>query len=418
MKLPTAFCLFAVVGVCLPFPVRGQDFESEARDAFRRADSLSMRDGGALWGQSLSGPLLLVRPEDRAAISNRPAPGFEYCNGLFQGYLPDTIGVANTAFEWNGRPWSMVMSPLPPTDQGRNRLLAHELWHRIQDVLGFPSTAPANLHLDTRDGRYLIQLEWRALGRALTSRDDDREMHIAAALGFREQRLRAFPHASREEQALLMHEGLAEYTGLVLGVPAPDRAQAAAEDLEAAAQTPTFVRSFAYASGPAYGLLLDDLFPDWRSFATADSSLPDMLPVAPRQVESHRYDTDGLGVREDSLAAARAARHDEQLRRYVTGPLLLLDFGRMNVQFDPGRVEALDQKGTIYPGLTLSDQWGTLRALGGALILADWSGAVVPAPDDPSSRPIVGSGYVLELAPGWDLQPAKRDGDYRVVRTH
>ena len=43
------------------------------------------------------------------------------------------------------------------------RLMMHEMWHRIQPQLGLPARPGGSEHLDTVEGRYWMQLEWRAV---------------------------------------------------------------------------------------------------------------------------------------------------------------------------------------------------------------------------------------------------------------
>nr|MBA3272903.1 hypothetical protein [Chthoniobacterales bacterium] len=76
---------------------------------------------------------------------------------------------------------------------------------------------------------------------------------------------------------LEMHEGLAEYTGLKLSGN-PEATQFAVDVLmkEAPAKK-TFVRSFASASGPAYGLLLDESSRDWRAKLQKEDDLGALL---------------------------------------------------------------------------------------------------------------------------------------------
>ena len=82
---------------------------------------------------------------------------------------------------------------------------------------------------------------------------------------FRQERRRLFPKAAAAENALELNEGLAEYTGARLGLRLPEQRLAyATYALARQLDAPSFVRSFAYASGPAYGLLLDEALPDWR----------------------------------------------------------------------------------------------------------------------------------------------------------
>jgi hypothetical protein len=145
---------------------------------------------------SLCGPLVFVDPRTREAIT-RDGPAT----------LPDSIGIANTSVDWNGRHWTMVMWPLPQNVVARRVLLAHESFHRLQKDLGLPRDSPPNAHLDGAADRTWMRLEWRALARALATRDREA---VAAALAFRAKR------NVEEERLLEMNEGLAEYTGFAL----------------------------------------------------------------------------------------------------------------------------------------------------------------------------------------------------------
>jgi len=212
--------------------------------------ALCARDGGRLWGVPLCGPTMIVDRKTRAITADRPAPAV----------LPKEIGIANTAVDFEGQRWTMIAGPLPDDPFARKMLLAHESFHRVQDSLGFPSAGPANAHLDTAQGRYWLQLEWRALGQALSG---DRDA-VRDALAFRAVRRALFAGAAKEEHDLEMHEGLAEYTGAALAEPDPRaRAPHLVAKLRDAESTPTFVRSFAYASGPAWGTLLDRKRRSW-----------------------------------------------------------------------------------------------------------------------------------------------------------
>ena len=81
----------------------------------------------------------------------------------------------------------------------------HESFHRIQKQIGFPLTGPSNAHLDSVEGRYWLQLEWRALAKALPG---DRQA-VRDALAFRARRRSLFADAPAQERELEMNEGLA-----------------------------------------------------------------------------------------------------------------------------------------------------------------------------------------------------------------
>ena len=134
-----------------------------ARAAFVLADSVAADDGGRPWKHSLAGPILFVDPSDRTAVTNRPAQGFAPHDGIFVGSLPDSVGIANTATNWAGEHLTMLMWPLPEDRAEARELIAHELWHRIQDQLGFSTTGAPNQHLGTMNGRLWLRMEWQAM---------------------------------------------------------------------------------------------------------------------------------------------------------------------------------------------------------------------------------------------------------------
>jgi len=102
-------------------------------------------------------------------------------------------------------------------------------------------------------------------------------------------------------------------------------------------------------------------------------------------------------------------------RKFVTGPVLELPFYRMNVQFDPGKIDVLDDIGNVYVTMRISDTWGVLTVTQGGLITKNWRMAVVPAPADPSGTDITGDGYTLELNEGWVLEKLEEREGWRVI---
>ena len=319
-----------------------------------------------------------------------------------------------------------MLWPLPNDARLRATLFMHELFHRIQDRLALPKQRGGdNAHLDELNGRYYMQLEWRALARALEARGNaDRRGAAKDALLFRAERYRLFPNASAEERALEQNEGLAEYTGVKLGNPTAElQTRMALRDLRLHVSDATIVRSFAYATGPAYGLLLDRWAPGWRTRLASGESLDAMLARALHV---------GAGGASEQLAAARASSYDgDALRateterdtkrrqvlsadsaKFVTGPVLTLTFRHMNVQFNPSNLQPLGTAGTVYPTIRVTDDWGVIEGKTGALMKPDWSALVVQAPSSPEGSTIAGDGWTLQLKDGWKLVPGARAGDY------
>src|SRR5438270_3717665 len=249
---------------------------------FQEARLASEDDGGRLWGRPVYGPVLLVDPKTMTVVANRAdAEGkLTPAGDVFTGRLPAGTMVANTAFEWSGVKWAMVMWPLPGSAVERVQLILHESWHRIQGDLGLPAGEGPNAHLDTYEGRLLLRLELRALQAALRAEGPERQAAVADALLFRAARHALSPTAAAGEARLEVHEGLAEYTGVKLrGTPEAETRRALADRL-GGPPPPNFTRTFAYLTGPAYGLLLDAAGRPWREKLTTGSDLSALLGEA------------------------------------------------------------------------------------------------------------------------------------------
>src|SRR5262249_36289697 len=183
-------CLAAVMSVALLCAAtRGQEPALDpalAAQYFREAREVCTRDGGRLWGVSLCGPMLFADPGTRAVAANQPdKEGRLRPQGeVFTGALPPEVVIANTATEWAGVKWTMVMWPLPEEKQPRVQLLMHESFHRVQDALKLTAANPANAHLDQKDGRIWLRLEWRALERALQEEGAGRRVVRTDTLSF------------------------------------------------------------------------------------------------------------------------------------------------------------------------------------------------------------------------------------------
>ncbi len=316
--LPAVMLVMAPAG-----PKAGQD-QQRAQQYFKEAATLCEAEGGRLWGVSLCGPIAIADPKTGTVATNQPAP---------DAPRPSALGFANAAMNWGGTRWTtLVWQLIPAGERDRGILLMHELFHRVQPKLGLLVQELDNSHLDTIDGRYWLQLEWRALARALRTTEDESTAAIEDALAFRAARQSAFPSARKHEHALEINEGLAHYTGVIAGTTSRSQAiEAALALLDGAAQRDTFVRTFAYVSGPAYGLLLDAFSPDWtRRFSATDEPVQllmkaaDLVPATDVEAAAARYGGDELRATEERRAAAHAARLAELRRQFVDGPVIVL----------------------------------------------------------------------------------------------
>jgi hypothetical protein len=427
-------CLIVTLLVAMPRAARTQGEPpipiDSARAAFAEAKALCSADAGKLWGVLLCGPIMFVDAPSRSIVANEADEkgALTAKDGAFVGVMPADQNIANTAVEWSGKKWTQILWPLPDDARLRATLIMHELFHRIQDRLGLPLQRDGdNAHLDELNGRYYMLLEWRALARALEAGGDaERRGAARDALAFRAERYRIFPGAAAQEHGLEQNEGLAEYTGVRLGNPTAElRTDMALRDLSKHAGDATIVRSFAYATGPAYGLLLDRYAPGWRAQlktgAGFNALLGRALDVKPAANAEHlaeraaKYDGATLHAAEVERDTKRQQQLAVNRRKFVDGPVLTLRFRHMNVQFNPQNLQPLGNAGTVYPTIRVTDDWGVIEGTNGALMKPDWSALVVPAPESRTGERIAGDGFTLELKPGWKIVPDTRSGDYTLA---
>jgi hypothetical protein len=410
IAFPLCFC----VSVLSPVTLLGQVDQQRAQAYFKEAATLCEREGGRLWGVSLIGPMVIADPVTHTIATSQPAPS---------GPRPPTLGFANAAMKWGDVRWStFVWQMMPAEDQhARGRLMLHELFHRIQPQLGFVVRDGNNDHLDTLDGRYWMQLEWRALAKSLRSSGAARIAALRDALVFRLARRAQFSGAAENENLLEINEGLAQYTGTVASVAS--RAEAvddAVDQLAKAAQIQTFIRTFAYASGAAYGLLLDDFSPGWARKVKSSDDLGQLLMAAARvkpaessTAAANRYDGPALRLAEEKRDVERKARIAGLQRRFVDGPVLVLPAGG-NFSFTTAGLTAIPGAGTLYPNFRVTSKWGTLEAAE-VLMSSDRATLTVPAPTSVEGNMLRGDGWTITLSAGWGTRSGPRKGDKRIV---
>ena len=391
--------LFILSTTVAGIPAHAAPDPVDATRLFAEAATICTRDHGALWGRSLCGPILLVDYTDRSVLANqadgegRLAPD----GPLFRGVLSEEVLIANTPTAWSRhRVDPDRRTRYPPTPPG-----AMCCWPTNSSTVSSPAWAwtrpeQANAHLDTLEGRYQLQLEWRALAVALKATSTKaRRAAIADALAFRHARYRLFPDAAREEAALEINEGIAEYTGVRLGLAHRARTNRLRARRPVGVRRGPKFRALVRLRDrvPAYGLLLDQADPAWRVKLATGQRLDELLATAPepagrggparprpRHGRRPRYDDGTLRRFEVQRDQERQARLAAFKARLVDGPVLTLPLAKSNTQFNPQTLVPLAGLGTVYPTMRLTDDWGSLEVEhGGALVQGAAKQATVSA---------------------------------------
>lgn len=278
-KTLTILITMTILIICSFTRVKAQESEvtNENIRVFISEIRKATKKGINLWGKDLYGAILFIDPQTRRIFANEPdiADFLKPDGSIYSGFLPENINFANTAMEWNGKRWTMIILPLPKNIQARINLLAHELFHAAQPVLGFNPKNSDNNHMDLKDGRIYLRLELTALREAIVASSEKESLpHLKNALIFRKYRNMLFPDSYLAENLLELNEGIAEFTGLIIS--GRDKKQATeyfVDQINTFFTFPTFVRSFAYFTTPAYGYLLYGKKQKWNKDITDTTNL-------------------------------------------------------------------------------------------------------------------------------------------------
>lgn len=399
-----------------------------ARRYFMELRNQCTKDDGALWGISLCVPVAFIDPQTRQIVTNWPDSlgVFDNQHDIYTGIWPANLPVSNSTDKYNGTTWSTIIWPPPVDNTARISLMLHESFHNVEESMGIRAGTFENSHLGTKEGRIWLRLEWEALRKALLSEGYDRISHIKNALIFREYRRSLFRGSAESERKMELYEGLAEYTGLRLcGLSLSEAALYLSDTAYfARLNVPSFEKSFAYYSGPAYGFLLDLMKVKWRDTFKPTDDLGNLLKTALNITLSVDLEQSaGKSAPYYNGAIIRSEETDRALEnqkriadfksRLIDGPHLDIPLRQMNLEYDPRRVISLDIYGTLYPSIRISDLWGVLIVTdSGALISPEWNRITVSSPGSIEGVSITGNGWKLEMNDGWEIVPGTRQGDF------
>jgi hypothetical protein len=376
------------------------------------------QDNGRLWNYNLYGPTLLIDKETGVVIANETdEKGTLIKKGdLYVGVLPENIVGGNTTIEWLGKRWATYSFPLSENKAERIEGLIHESFHRIQPRIGFDNlTEIQSVHLDSKEGRIYLKLEFEALKKALES--EEPMPHIQNALLFRQYRHQLFPESRDAENTLEIMEGLAQYTGSILS-PRTDEEyrQHYAALIEMALEFPSFVRSFAYFTIPVYGYFMkqsDDL---WNQNINKEINLTDFI-LQSFQIELKELNIEtikkiGKPYRIDNIIESENIREQKRIaqqKRYrsvfLSDSILVIPLFEMSINFDPRNIIPLDTFGTVYPITIVTDKWGILKVDSlGALLSPEWNKITLSYPTFIADTLVKGEGWSLKLNKSWTIQ--------------
>lgn len=365
-------------------------------NVFQNVRSICDTDNGKLWGINLYAPTLCI-DTNRTVWSNQKDKNGELLlkGNCYIGKYPNDKNIANSIIDVYGQKWVTIALPLPSDSIERNTLFCHEMFHYWQDSLGHIPRIYNNTHIDNKDARVLLKLEWKAFYTACKAIDySTRKTAIRDGLIFRKLRQEKYFKYYPDETAFEIHEGLAQYTGRKLSVSTDSiYLHILDHDMNTYMGEENLVRNYAYLSGVILGYLLDKSKIDWRQQVNGKSDLGLMLQKAYHinlpsnldmcfQESKKQYDYNGIISFENHRDSIKSIEK-QQLIALFTHNIKKLPLKNIQISFDPNSVVPLEGIGNIYKKARIIDNWGILETINDGVILIsdDWKTVVIPYAD-------------------------------------
>ncbi len=385
-----------------------------------------------LWDLNLMGPIILVDPFTRKAYASEvDSTGYlSESNGIFVGEFPKSLNISGSVVSWSGKTWAILpyMFPENSTTTDIVGYIGHELFHRCQEELGFvfPNEI-LNDHLNEIDGRIYLRLELNALMKAVAGYPNEAsKRHLANAFVFRKYRHKIFPQASKRENLLELNEGITQYTTVKLRNRSDDKTIAKLKEVSLQfIDGPTYIRTFAYHTIPAYGFVLSKRENYWNKEISMETNLTDYfikhLDIRiPANLDSAAWaaldDYNGEAIiNEEQEREKEIIRKVKQFKEnLLLKPHLEISISRNNMSFDPSKVFPIGDLGTVYEGdVRWSDKWGVLEVKNGLFLDADRSRICASAPTSIEENYARGERWQLWLNEGYKLYK-KDSGNYTI----
>jgi hypothetical protein len=396
----------------------------KAGEYFRLIGETCNKDNGALWGENLYGPVMFVDSRTREVYANTPDKEglLKARNGVYMGVLPKERIITNNVIDFGGIKYAMV--PLPDTEDSYRIVTrsVHSLFHCYQERNNLKPSTFSTRHLNDKNARLYLKLEWKALTNAISSTNEARDQAIRDALVFRGARRELFPEAASDENKFENYEGLTTFTYIKLCNSTNDEIrQRILEYLNRVYQNSSYAMAYGFVHGALYATLLNDKGFDFKQIHQSDFDLGKAtleayevtLPEVCRDVAGSlamNYDIQAIRTEENE--------HEERINEYTRKivstyfekPVMTITMQSPNFSFEPEDIDFLDTLGTLYEKLRISDNWGRLSVdKGGALLTNDLRTLRISARNITMERNhIYGEGWHMVLNEGWQ---AETDGN-------
>ena len=376
-------------------------------------------DNGKLLGKNLYGPLMFVdRPSRKIFANQADKEGIlKEKDGIYTGDFPKEIIIDNKPQLFGGTLFAVVLLP-PQEDDFRIKTRAvRSFYHCFQKAAGIESVVFNTKHMDDKNARLWLKLEWRALKNAFNNEGELRLQSIRDALIFRGARRELYPASVKDENRFEDYEGLATFTSFTLCEDTiGETKRRLLENLDRTYNFQSYGRIYGIIHGALYGYLLHEKGFDFRSIHsdTIDLGIEVkklyniQLPEICRDVAGSlalNYDVESIYKEEEQrLADIKEGIHKE-ISNFTEKPIVYLELESPYFDFEPENIRSLDTLGTIYSAIRVSDNWGKLSVdKGGCLVSYNLKFLRIPAKNFKEAKNHVsGDGWNLILNNDWQL---------------
>ncbi len=387
---------------------------------FKKTENYCNRDDGKLWSKNLYGPILFVDRTSRKIIANQPDKqgNLKLKDAVYTGLYPKENIVSNTAVDFGGTLFAMVILP---NEEDEYRILTraiHSLFHRFQQqTWGISHSTFTAANMDEKEARLWIKLEWRALRKAINSKGEERQFALRDALIFRGSSRELYPKYAEEGNRFETYEGLATFTYLRFITETPEEFKTRLfEYLDRIYSFQSYSRSYGSVHGAIYATLLHEIGFDFTTINSEKTDLGGLvkdlyniqLPAICRDVAgsiAFNYNIDEIQKEEEKRLQDIRERLNKQVSTFSEKPVVFLELMSPYFDFEPEDVHSLDTLGTLYDRMRISDNWGKLSVdKGGCLVSNNYKFLRIPARGFRANRNhFSGDGWTLILNNDWEV---------------
>jgi hypothetical protein len=393
---------------------------------FKGIEEICNIDDGRLWGENLYAPIMFVDRKSRRITANQPDNDgiLKARDGIFTGLYPKELIISNTPAIFGGTLFALVPLPDEEDDYRIKARALHSLFHRFQKNFWIISPSYNTIHMDEKEARLWLKLEWKALKKAVYSEGIERRQSVRDALIFNGARREMYPRYTSDENRFESYEGFSTFTYTILCTNSCEEfKEKLFEIYDRIYAMQSYARSYGFIHGALYASLLYDIGYNLHSIKTDhfDPGKTVMeqynieLPAVCRDVAGSlavNYEIDAIKKEEEKRLSDIKESIDKEISIFTEKPVVFIELESPYFDFEPEDIHSLGTMGTLYNTMRVSDSWGKLSVdEGGCLVSNNYKYIRITAKGFKADKNrISGEGWTLLLMDDWEL--VKVDQNY------